>query len=140
VNRTPKIRAATTEISRQREGLGVVGGGFAPGADRGDHRPDHLDGHALGDLDANLGVLDPDDLADNAAGEDDHVIALQGGQHRLVLLHPLLLRTDQQEVEQDEKADQRSDLQEHRLDPASSGGSGGGLGIGRGSEHGLSGR
>ena len=108
---------------------------MSPGT--GDHALDHLHGDALGDLDADLCVLDPHDLADHTGGQNHDVIALQRGEHVLVSLHPLLLGADHQEVEQGEKADQRRDLEQHGLHPAG-GGTGGGLGEGGRGEHRLS--
>ena len=49
------------------------------------------------------------DLADDAAGGDDFVALLQRLEHRLRLLGALLLRADQQEVEDDEDRDHRQE-------------------------------
>ena len=52
------------------------------------------------------------DLADDAAGGDDLVALLQRLEHRPRLLRPLLLRPDQQEVEDDEDRDHRQERQQ----------------------------
>ena len=50
---------------------------------------------------------------------------LIAGEHGLVLLHPLLLRPDHQEVEQDDQADQRQELEQQVLRSAQPAGAGG---------------
>ena len=73
---------------------------------------ERLDADALRDLDLDLGFIDLGHLADDAAAGDDNVVLLHRSDHRLVLLHPALLRADEQEVEDDEDEDQREDRHE----------------------------
>ena len=70
----------------------------------------HLD--SLAKVDFDLRIRDLGDLADQAAAGDDAVTLLHGGNLRLMLFHPLLLRTDQQEPEDDENQYQRNGLDE----------------------------
>ena len=61
-----------------------------------------------GDLDLDSSPsLDLGDLADDAAAGDDRVAARDCDQHLAVLLHLLLLRPNDQEVEDDEDQDER---------------------------------
>ena len=55
----------------------------------------------------NLVILEREDPADDAALGDDRVALLHAGKHGLVLLHPVVLRTDQQEVEDHDHADRQ---------------------------------
>ena len=64
------------------------------------------------ELHLDFGVADLGDLADQPAAGDDAVALLDRGDLRLMLLHPLLLRADQQEPEDDEDQDQRDGLDE----------------------------
>jgi len=57
-------------------------------------------------------VVDLHHLADQAAIGDHRVARLGALHHRLMGLHPLLLRTDKQEIEDDEDEKERGDLQE----------------------------
>ena len=66
----------------------------------------------LGDLDGQELVADLGDLAEDAAGRDDFVADAERGDHGLVLLRPLRLRPDQQEIEHDEDQQQRQHLQQ----------------------------
>ena len=76
--------------------------------DLGERALEHPDLNVVGDLDQHLAVvLDLGDLADQAAGGDHGVAALDRGNHRLVRLHPLLLRPDDQEIEDTEQQDER---------------------------------
>ena len=52
------------------------------------------------------------DQADDAAAGDDAVAALDAGQHLALRLGLGLLRTDQQEIEDDEDEDEREELDE----------------------------
>src|SRR6185503_154231 len=74
------------------------------------HRLDDADTDALCDLELDLILVDLGDLADQAAIGDRRVARLYRHHHRLVLLHPPLLRPDQQEIENDENEDERKDL------------------------------
>jgi hypothetical protein len=67
-----------------------------------ERRLDDPDLDALRDLDLDLVVDDLGDPAADAAGGDDLVALLDRGDHRLVLLHPLLLRPDHQQIEDHE--------------------------------------
>ena len=49
------------------------------------------------------------DGAKNTAARDDLIATTQSAQHFLVLLSPLLLRTDQQEIEHDKDQDERQE-------------------------------
>jgi hypothetical protein len=74
---------------------------------------DDAHAHALGQLDLDLVVGDHlGHQADDAAAGDDTVAALDAGQHLALRLHLLLLRTDQQEIEDDEDQDEGEELDE----------------------------
>ena len=61
------------------------------------------------DLDRHVLVGELGDAADDAAGGDDLVALLERFEHRARLLRLLLLRADQQEVEDDEDRDHRQE-------------------------------
>ena len=95
--------------------VGVLGAAhrFAAGQDVGDGALDDANPHAVGEFDLQLVVGDHlGDQTDDAAAGDDAVAALDARQHLAMRLHLGLLRTDQQEVEDDEDEDQREELDE----------------------------
>ena len=96
--------------------IGTIGR-LGPRDDAGDHAAHDLDADVLGDLDLQfLAVEHLGDGADDAAIGDDFVAATQGAEHFAVHLHLLLLRTDQQEVKDDEDQDERQ--QRHHIEGA----------------------
>src|SRR5690606_25581731 len=74
------------------------------------HRLQHLDAHALSDLQLHLLLVHLGDLADQAAAGDGAIARLDRGDHLAVRLHLALLRPDHQQVEDDEDEDERKDL------------------------------
>src|SRR5690606_15221751 len=74
-----------------------------------------------------------DNLADQTALRHDLVTLLQRGHHLAMLLHPLLLRSDHQEIH-----DRKDQYQRNELSKGSSAGTTGGLCVGRSSEHSIS--
>src|SRR5688572_3960026 len=84
--------------TRCRLGLRAWGRRLALPAHLGDRGPQDLDLDAVGDLDLKLLILDLGHLADDATGGHDRVSAADRRDHRLMLLEPLLLRPDHQEV------------------------------------------
>ena len=87
---------------------------LALGAHVGHHRAHLPHAHAVGDLDLDLVVVDHlGDLADQPAGGDDGVAAAHVLDHLLVLLHPLLLRPQDQEIHDDEDQDERQQRHQH---------------------------
>ena len=79
---------------------------------RGDRVALDLDLHAIRDLDREELLARFGDPAEDAAGDDDLVADAERRDHGLVLLRPLRLRPDQQEVEHDENQHQRQHLQQ----------------------------
>ena len=77
---------------------------------RVDRRPHGPDLHVRSEFDAHLVVGDGFHFADEAARRDDDVAALQIGDHLHVPLPRLLLRPDQQKVEDHEYEDERQHL------------------------------
>src|SRR5215213_8803243 len=110
--------------SRDRlRGLCLSLDGLALGANLRNHRTGHLDSHAVGDLDVDVGpiVRDPRDLADDPAGGHHRVAASHVLEHLLMLLHPPLLRPDDQEPHDHEDEDERDEIDEHRVHVAEGG-------------------
>ena len=105
-------------VRRTRFGLVVLGllvalhrrGGLALAANIGEGGFNDPDAHVIGQLDLNLVVVDHlGDLADHAAGGDDDIAAAHRVDHRLVFLLALLLRPDQQEIEDAEHEGQHDE-------------------------------
>src|SRR3954465_7867364 len=89
--------------------------GLPARADLGDHRADDLDPHAVGDLDLELRVVRRlRDLADDAAGRHHRVAPPHVLDQLLMLLHPPLLRPDDQEPH-DHKDEQKWDELENNV-------------------------
>ena len=63
-------------------------------------------------------VDDLGDLADQAAGGHDRVATAQVGNHFLMLLHPLALRPDDQEIHDRKNRHERQDLDQETGGPA----------------------
>src|SRR5436190_19718708 len=111
-------------------GSGALLDRLAPGAHLGDRTLDHAHARVVGNLHLDLVVVAHlGDLADDAAGGDDGVAAAQVGDHLAVLLHLLLLRPQEQQVEDHEHQQDR-----HQLDEEIAA-SGGALSIGRRDQH-----
>src|SRR3546814_201649 len=100
----------------------------------GKRRFDHFDFHALSDFHVHIIVIDPNHLTHKTAARDDLVALLHGFDSGAMLLHFLLLRTNEKKVEDHEYQKQRKKLD----DKASTAGSGrsAGLGKGRSGKHG----
>src|ERR1700728_2123148 len=82
----------------------------------------HLNAHAVGDLQRDEGIVDLDDASQDAAGGNDLIAGSQAREHRLLLLHALLLRPDQQEIEHSHEHDQDDDLTHAAAPQAPAGG------------------
>src|SRR5690242_4270896 len=106
-------------------------------ADPGQRRLDDANAHALRDLHLDDVVGNLGHLADHATGGRHLVALLDGGDLRLLLLHPLALRADEQEPEGDEDDDQRCEADQARGKATIGGGATGGLGISGSCEHGV---
>ena len=120
--RSSAARTTRTTFQRERWIIGaeasrllqdVVGGGrLAAGAHVGDHRLDHLD--------VDAGAISTPTSASSTLvtlpimPEDSTTVSprLTAADHVLVLLRPLLLRADHQEVEQHDHRDERQDLEQ----------------------------
>ena len=71
-------------------------------------RPLHeADLDAVGDFNPQFALADPNHLSDDPARRHHRVAALHRVDHRLVLFHPLLLRPENQEIENAEYQDER---------------------------------
>src|SRR6516162_11408332 len=86
----------------------------------GEHTRDRAaqdtDPDAIGDVDRDLlGVLHAGYRADDAASGHDPIPAPQRVEHRLVIFRLALLRSDQQEIEDDKNQDQRKKLYQSTL-------------------------
>src|SRR5262249_2878429 len=104
---------------RRQNGLGVVVGllaaahRLAAGDDVGDGLFQTAAAHALCEFHLQLALRNHlGNEADDAAAGDDAIAALDSGQHLALRLHLGLLRTNQQEVEDDEDQDEREELHE----------------------------
>src|SRR5690606_10682320 len=75
--------------------------------DVAERRLDGLDAHALGDLELDVLLVDLDDLADQPAGGDHLVVLLDRGDLLAVGLLLAHLRTDDEEPEDQDPADDR---------------------------------
>src|SRR3546814_15035512 len=75
----------------------------------GKRRFDHFDFHALSDFHVHIIVIDPNHLTHKTAARDDLVALLHGFDSGAMLLHFLLLRTNEKKVEDHEYQKQRSE-------------------------------
>src|SRR3546814_2610394 len=69
----------------------------------GKRRFDHFDFHALSDFHVYIIVIDPNHLTHKTAARDDLVALLHGFDSGAMLLHFLLLRTNEKKVERSEE-------------------------------------
>src|SRR3546814_11438419 len=76
----------------------------------GKRRFDHFDFHALSDFHVHIIVIDPNHLTHKTAARDDLVALLHGFDSGAMLLHFLLLRTNEKKVEDHEYQKQRKKL------------------------------
>src|SRR5665213_88184 len=83
----------------------------------------YLDAHAVGDLQRDEGVVDVGNAPENTAAGDHLVAGGQPREHGLLVLHPLLLRANQEEIKHPDEDHQDDDL----ADPAAAQGAAGAL-------------
>src|SRR6185295_16956621 len=81
--------------------------------DAAQRRLDDAHAHPVGDLDLGVVVHDPGHPAANAARGDDVIALLDRRNGRLMLLHPALLRTDPQHIEDQENDEEREGLEQN---------------------------
>src|SRR5208337_845630 len=91
------------------------GGGLGIGRQRRNLRPLDADAHVGRDLQNDHFIAQFYDPAQQSAGGDDLVVALERGQHLLQVGGLLGLRPNQEEVEDPEQEDQRYDGGEDHL-------------------------
>src|SRR3954453_14695259 len=103
-----RAREIAKRFQRGKSSIGsVVRRLGAERADVAQHRLQDADAHPLGDFELDLAVVDLGDLADDAAAGHRDVVLLDRADQRLVLLRPLLLGADEQEIEDHEDEQQR---------------------------------
>eukprot|EP01022_Parablepharisma_sp_SALTPOND_P017185 TRINITY_DN2694_c0_g2_i1.p1 TRINITY_DN2694_c0_g2~~TRINITY_DN2694_c0_g2_i1.p1 ORF type:complete len:1604 (-),score=291.28 TRINITY_DN2694_c0_g2_i1:31015-35826(-) len=102
-----KKRTKTRGVGKPLLFLGVLGCRLCVVRQAGNVVPVYLDGEFLGELHVQQITLHGGNAAVHAPAGDDVVAFFEIGEHGLVLFRLLLLRTDEQEVEDDEHKDER---------------------------------
>src|SRR6476620_7059195 len=108
------VRVAPRRQAVCRSARALVLHRLALGAHFGDHRAHLAHAHAVGDLHFDLVVVDDlGDLADKPTVGHNGIAAPQRFDHGLMLLHPLLLRAQDQEIHDHDDQDQRQRRRDH---------------------------